>query len=98
MGATQRREAARAATNRPGTVASRAAPGPQDRVLGLQRDAGNRAVSGLVLARLERPMQVGASGSEVLELQMDLNGLDSVGTALELDGKFGQQTAKAVRE
>jgi tetratricopeptide (TPR) repeat protein len=51
-----------------------------------------------VLARRVRLMQVGSSGPEVLELQMDLNALDDVETALELDGEFGQQTAKAVRE
>jgi tetratricopeptide (TPR) repeat protein len=95
MRATRRRDAARAATDRP---ASRAAPGPQAGVLALQRAAGNRAVSGLVLARRALLMQEGSSGPEVLELQMDLNALDDVETALELDGEFGRQTAKAVRE
>jgi tetratricopeptide (TPR) repeat protein len=67
-------------------------------VLALQRAAGNRAVSDLVLARRVSLMKAGSSGSEVLELQMDLNALDDVETPLELDGEFGQQTAKAVRE
>src|SRR3954453_7444770 len=98
MRAARRREAARAATDRPATVASRAAPGPRDGVLALQRAAGNRAVSGLVLARRALLMKVGSSGPEALELQMDLNALDDVETALELDGEFGRQTAKALRE
>jgi tetratricopeptide (TPR) repeat protein len=94
MRARPRREA----TNRPAGGASRAAPGPQTGVLALQRAAGNRAVSDLVLARRVSLMKVGSSGSDVLELQMDLNALDDVETPLELDGEFGQQTAKAVRE
>jgi tetratricopeptide (TPR) repeat protein len=88
----------RAATDRPATSAFRAAPGPKAGVLALQRAAGNRAVSDLVLARRALLMKVGSSGPEVLELQMDLNALDSVQTPLELDGEFGEQTAKAVRE
>ena len=67
-------------------------------MLALQRAAGNRAVSGLVLARRTILMREGSSGPEVLELQMDLNALDDVQTALELDGDFGPQTAKALRE
>src|SRR3954451_20196083 len=98
MGARRRREAARAATGRPATAGSRAAPGPRDGVLALQSAAGNRAVSGLVLARRTLLMKVRSSGPEVLELQMDLTALDDVETALELDGEFGQQTAKALRE
>jgi peptidoglycan hydrolase-like protein with peptidoglycan-binding domain len=86
----------RAATDRPATSAHRAAPGPRAGVLALQRAAGNRAVG--ELARRVALLRVGSSGPEVLELQMDLNALDSVGTALELDGEFGEQTAKAVRE
>jgi tetratricopeptide (TPR) repeat protein len=88
----------RATTDRPVTSASRAAPGPKAGVLALQHAAGNRAVSDLVLARRALLLKVGSSGPEVLELQMDLNALDSVQTPLELDGEFGEQTAKAVRE
>jgi tetratricopeptide (TPR) repeat protein len=92
MRARQRREAMRS----PARAASRAAAGPQAGVLALQRGAGNRAVG--ELARRVALLRVGSSGSEVLELQMDLNSLDDVQTPLELDGEFGEQTAKAVRE
>jgi tetratricopeptide (TPR) repeat protein len=92
MRTTRRREATRAATDRPTTKA----PGPQAGVLALQRAAGNRAVG--ELARRVALLREGSSGPEVLELQMDLNALDDVETPLELDGEFGQQTAKAVRE
>ena len=86
----------RVGADRPATGASRAAPGPRDGVLALQRVAGNRAVG--ELARRVALLREGSSGPEVLELQMDLNALDDVETPLELDGEFGQQTAKAVRE
>jgi peptidoglycan hydrolase-like protein with peptidoglycan-binding domain len=86
----------RAATDRPGTSGFRAPPGPQAGALALQRAAGNRAMG--ELARRVALLRVGSSGPEVLELQMDLNALDSVDTALELDGEYGEQTAKAVRE
>ena len=91
MRARQRREAARAPHG-----PARAAPGPQAGVLALQRAAGNRAVG--ELARRVALLREGSSGPEVLELQMDLNALDTVETPLELDGEFGRETAKAVRE
>jgi tetratricopeptide (TPR) repeat protein len=91
MRTTRRRETGRE-TARPTTRA----PGPQSGVLALQRSAGNRAVG--ELARRVALLREGSSGPEVLELQMDLNALDDVETPLELDGEYGRQTAKAVRE
>ena len=92
MRTTRRREAGRAGTDR----LTRRPPGPQSGVLALQRAAGNRAVG--ELARRVALLREGWSGPEVLELQMDLNALDDVETPLEVDGEFGKQTEKAVRE
>ena len=59
-------------------------------ILRLQRAAGNRAVVAL--------LKNGAHGREVDRLQAQLNQLDEVDTALEVDGKYGRNTEAAVRE
>ena len=70
-------------------------------VVRLQRSVGNRATTALVLARREAAPNVlrnGSTGDPVYELQAKLNSLDEVSTALDVDGQFGSETAKAVRQ
>jgi peptidoglycan hydrolase-like protein with peptidoglycan-binding domain len=70
-------------------------------LLQLQRTVGNRAVSRMVLSRKEAAPKIlrqGASSDEVGHLQAHLNLLDEVTLALSVDGGFGSQTAKAVRQ
>ena len=74
------------------------------RVLELQRSAGNAAVTRLLdVQRADgepgrRTLRQGSTGDDVRELQSELNDRSDVTTALEVDGIFGPITAKAVRE
>jgi tetratricopeptide (TPR) repeat protein len=85
-----------------GTASPRLEPTPAG-ILRLQRAAGNRAAIAL-LARAPATAQAapalknGAHGREVGRLQAQLNQLDEVDTALEVDDKYGRHTEAAVRE
>ena len=84
-----------AAPRRPARAAAPGASAPRfdltpAGILRLQRAAGNRAVVAL--------LKNGAHGREVDRLQAQLNQLDEVDTALEVDGKYGRNTEAAVRE
>jgi tetratricopeptide (TPR) repeat protein len=71
-------------------------------LLGLQRQAGNRAVAALLarapVAEAPSKLQWGSQGSAVTALQMDLNLLDEVKTPLAVDSIYGPITTKAVKE
>ena len=67
-----------------------------ERILGLQRSAGNRVVARMVLARKEKVLCEGTTGLEVKVLQSRLNQVDEVEQALLPDGIFGPLTRKAV--
>ena len=79
-------------------------PGPLSptSLLSLQRSAGNRAATAVlarsVAAPAKKPLRPGSTGDDVRRLQLDLNQVDEVATALMVDGIFGDKTAKAVRE
>jgi tetratricopeptide (TPR) repeat protein len=79
----------------------RAQPGG-DALLRLQRRAGNRALGG-VLARATAEetaamLQWGDRGAAVAWLQLHLDQLGDVDTAVDVDWEFGPQTDRAVRE
>jgi tetratricopeptide (TPR) repeat protein len=86
--------------NRP--PGGRARPQPAGRgasVIALQRAIGNRATAALVARAPSPVLQEGSPPSlEVAKLQLHLNQIDSVQTALFPDEIFGPETAKAVRE
>jgi len=72
-------------------------------LLGLQRSAGNRAVTALVarepaVAEAGGRLATGSKGPPVTDLQMRLNQLDEVKTELVVDGIYGPITTSAVRQ
>ena len=80
------------------TTRNRAEPRAQ-RILDLQRTAGNAAVVQMIgEEQPHRTLRQGSTGDDVRELQSALNERSDVTTALEVDGIFGPITAKAVRE
>jgi tetratricopeptide (TPR) repeat protein len=97
-----------AAPRRPARAAASGASVPRFElspagILRLQRAAGNRAATALVArqpaaAVAAAALKNGAHGREVDRLQAQLNQLDEVDTALEVDGKYGRNTEAAVRE
>ena len=97
-----------AAPRRPARAAAPGASAPRfdltpAGILRLQRAAGNRAATALVArqpaaAVAAAALKNGAHGREVDRLQAQLNQLDEVDTALEVDGKYGRNTEAAVRE
>ena len=78
------------------------APLTPSSLLGIQRVAGNRAAAALVArqptAATAASLRSGSTGPEVSRLQMDLNLLDEVKTALAVDAIYGPITTGAVRE
>ena len=84
---------------RPEAVASTATANPVASVLALQRSIGNRATRTLLARSPDGILREGMPPSlEVAKLQLHLNQLDSVETALLPDKIFGPLTAKAVKE
>ncbi len=69
-----------------------------ERILDLQRTAGNAAVAQMIGEEAARNLRAGSTGDDVRELQSALNDRSDVATALEVDGIFGPITDKAVRE
>jgi tetratricopeptide (TPR) repeat protein len=69
-----------------------------ERILDLQRTAGNAAVVQMIGEEQLRNLRVGSTGDDVKDVQSTLNGRSDVPTALEVDGIFGPKTGKAVRE
>jgi tetratricopeptide (TPR) repeat protein len=72
-------------------------------LLALQRRAGNRATTALLAreaatAAGPRTLAMWTEGPEVTRLQMNLNLLDEVKTALAVDAIYGPITTKAVKE
>ena len=70
-------------------------------LLGIQRQAGNRAAAALVArqpATAAGGLAIGATGNTVTRLQMHLNLLDEVKTELAVDAIFGPITRSAVRQ
>ncbi len=95
----------RVAPRRPARAASSGASFPRFEltpagILRLQRSAGNRAATALVARQpaVAAALENGAHGREVDRLQAQLNQLDEVDTALEVDGRYGRNTEAAVRE
>ncbi len=69
------------------------------RILDLQRTAGNAAVVQLIGEPQPHPtLRGGSTGDAVRDLQSALNARSDVTTSLEVDGIFGPITAKAARE
>jgi peptidoglycan hydrolase-like protein with peptidoglycan-binding domain len=107
---TQARKARRTKSKRTAAApVSRAATSDHNGPTGLidlQRLAGNGAVSALLVARqpteeatsTHKTLRYGAKGQDVRELQSRLNHDDSVKLALDVDGTFGGQTVKAVKQ
>ena len=78
-----------------------AAPLTPSGLLGIQRVAGNRAAAALVARQpvaAAAKLRWGSKGSAVTALQMDLNLLDEVKTALAVDSIYGPITTSAVKE
>jgi tetratricopeptide (TPR) repeat protein len=91
-------DAARAEPRRGG----RAQPASAQALLRLQRRAGNRALGGvLARAAVEEAatmLQWGDHGAAVAWLQLHLDQIADVQTAVDVDWEFGPQTDRAVRE
>ena len=82
-----------------GSGATREAGEPRtERILDLQRTAGNAAVAQMIGEEAARNLRAGSTGDDVRELQSTLNDRSDVGTPLEVDGIFGPITDRAVRE
>jgi peptidoglycan hydrolase-like protein with peptidoglycan-binding domain len=94
-----RRESPRG-RHRGGRSAAHAAPAGNvhDRLLELQRSAGNAAVTDLLVQRKADSLRMGSHGQDVKELQSAMNHTDEVVVPLAVDGIFGPITDKAVRQ